>query len=286
MKKMYVQEIIDYIENHIEEHISLDIIETHIGYSKYYLHKLFYTYTGMYVMDYCRRRKLEYSIQDLQTKRNILDIAIAYSYMSERSYSRAFKSIYGVSPGKYRNNTCVLTPKIELSQLGGIIMLPYLTDVKIVKIEEMYALGHRIISKEPESDIITYMTNFRINNKIEVLTEIGFDVPVTKEEIDQGVRGYEQWIVVDKAYADKYKNDTVKEKVIPKGKYMMLTISDPFIDPFERITNGWKKLISEAEKTNSMMADLKVCGPELYGFEEKIVMLHRTDMNLYLRIKD
>lgn len=284
MKKMYVQHIIDYVEDHIEETISLDTIEAYMGYSKNYLHKLFYIYTGLYIMAYTRKRKLEYSIQDLKTDKSILDIALTYGYGSERSYARSFRNVYGVSPGNYRHNTCVLTPKLELTHIGGIKMLPYLTEAQLVTLVERHALGHQIISKEPEGDVIDYMTNFRIDNKIPVFTEIGFDVPVTTEQLDQGYRGYEQWIIIDKAMAKTYENDTVKHKVVPKGKYLMLTIKDPFADPFERIVNGWKKLVAQAEIDYKGKEASEGC--DFFGFEEKIDMMYRTDMNLYLKVSD
>lgn len=139
MKKLYVQSIIDYVEEHIEEPVSLDLIASRIGYSKFYLHKLFYIYTGMRIMDYVRKRKLEYSLQDLKSENSILDIAVKYSFSTDSTYSRAFKNVYGISPSKYRKNACVLTPKLIFNQLGGIKMLLYLSEAEEVTVDKMYA---------------------------------------------------------------------------------------------------------------------------------------------------
>lgn len=280
MKKMYVQRIIDYVEEHIEDTITLDIIAEHIGYSKYYLHKLFYTYTGMQIMDYTRKRKLAYSLLDLQSDKSIMDIAVRYGFSSERTYSRAFTNVYGISPGKYRDNTCVLVPKVIIEQIGGIKMLPYLSEPKVVTINKMYALTHSIVSKNPEADVIDYMTDYRINNKIQVYTEVGFDIPVSKDEEKAGVRGYEYWIIVDEETYKNHEDGLITKKEIPKGKYLMLHIDDPFVDPFERITNGWKKLIAAVEEKYNFR-DFK----DTYGFEEKIDTLCNTSMNLYMYIE-
>lgn len=280
MKKLYVQNIIDYVEEHIEESFSLDDIANHIGYTKFYLHKLFYIYTGMYLMDYVRKRKLEYSLQDLKTADSIMTIAVKYAFSSDRTYSRAFKKVYGVAPGKYRNNTSQLSPKMLLYQIGGIKMLPYLSESKPVNINKMYALTYAAVSKEPEMQSIDYLTEYRINNKIQVFTEIGFDIPVTEEESQQGLRGYEYWIIVSEEIYKNHVDDVVIKKEVPKGKYLTLTIDDPFIDPFERIPNGWKKLSSDVE-ANYTFRD----GMGIYGFEEKIDTLGSTSMKLYMIIE-
>ncbi|QUI21306.1 helix-turn-helix transcriptional regulator [Vallitalea pronyensis] len=280
MKKMYVQSIIDFIEVNIECPISVDSIAKHIGYSKYYLHKLFYIYTGMYIMDYARKRKLEYSLQDLKTKLPIINIALKYGFHSSRTYSRAFRNTYGTSPGKFRNNTCTLTKKLELNKLGGIKMLPYLSETKIVSINKLYALTHSIISSEPEHNVIDFMTEYKLANQIHVLTEVGFDIPVSEEESQQGLRGYEYWLIVSEEEFNKHTESTIKKRTIPQSKYAMLSIDNPFVDPFERIPNGWKKLSSVIEKNYEFNNAL-----DIYGFEEKIVTLHNTTMNIYVPIK-
>lgn len=250
MKKIYVQNIIDYVEVNIEHPINIDSIARHIGYSKYYLHKLFYIYTGMYIMDYARNRKLEYSLQDLKTKLPIIDIALKYGFNSSRTYCRAFCNTYAASPSKFRNNTCILTPKLELNELGGIKMLPYLSETTVVSINELYVLAHSIISSEPEHHVIDFMTEYKLANQIHVLTEVGLDIPVSEEEFN------------------KRTAHTVKKRIIPKSKYAMLTIDNPFVAPFERIPNGWKKVSSDIEKNYEFNTSLNIC-----GLEEKILEL-------------
>lgn len=279
MKKMYVQSIIDYVEDNIQEPLNMDIIASHIGYSRFYLHKLFSIYTGMYLMDYVRKRKLAYSLQDLQTDQRIIDIAMTYGFNSSRSYSRAFQTTYGISPNKYRGNTCVLDPKLMLSDIGGIKMLPYLSESKVVSLDAIYALSHKVISKEPEGDVIDFMTAYRLKHNLVEFTEIGFDVPVTEEQTAEGLRGYEYWVVLSKEDFDVHTPDSVTKVTLPKSKYVLLNIDDPFLDPFERITNGWKKLWSDVEAEHTFDKNFAVC-----GFEEKVDTLAGTSMNIYVPI--
>lgn len=280
MKKIYVQKIIDYVEDHIEEAINVDMLANHVGYSRYYVHKLFNIYTGMYLMDYVRKRKLEHSLQDLKSDDGIIDIAVKYGFNSSRSYSRAFQNVYGVSPGKYRQNTCGLTPKLVLNELGGIKMLPYLSETKIVNVDKIHAIAHKVVSKDCEGDVITYMTDYQLKHNLVKFTELGFDVPVSEEESAKELRGYEQWVVLGKEAFEAHEPESPVRKVtVEKSKYLMLQITEPFVDPWERIPNAWKKIWAEVEQNHEFRKGFPV-----YGFEEKIDSLEGTFMNIYVPI--
>lgn len=159
-------------------------------------------------------------------------------------------------------------------------MLKYLTEPTLITIDKKYALSHVIISKEPEINVIDYMTEYRIQNKIQVFTEVGFDVPVSDEQSQQGLRGYEYWIIVDEETYNNHQHDTVQKKIVPKGKYLMLNIDNPFVDPFERIPNGWKKIWAAIESDHKFREGL-----DIYGFEEKIDTLYNTSMNIYVPVE-
>lgn len=97
-----LQAAIDYIEEHPEEPLSLEAIASHIGYSPFYLHRLFSIYTGLSLMRYARRRRLIFARSALDSDARVIDIALQYGYSSERAFSRAFRSEFGFPPGKSR----------------------------------------------------------------------------------------------------------------------------------------------------------------------------------------
>jgi len=221
----YLQHVINHIESHVTEDLSLESIGNEVGFSKFYLNRLFSIYTGISIMEYVRKRKLNYAMAQLKTNARIIDIALEYGYSSERSFSRAFINEFKKSPSYYRNNALTPSPKLMLNDLtlfrseasakelleknsnlstkiqkeGAKKMLDYLSNVKYVTLKEMSVLSATQISHNPEEEIIERMKKLANRLGITPLREFGFDSPVDQKLADQGIRGYEYWL----AYSEK-----------------------------------------------------------------------------------
>ena len=280
LMKSYMQAVVDYVEDHIHESITMDDIEAYIGYSRYYLHRVFSVFLGLTIMDYIRIRKMQYARADLVKDSTILEIALDYGYRSERSFRRAFKMVYQDAPSKLRKEDFSLPEKIVLDKVGGIKMLPYLSDVKEVRLKEYYAVGYQTVGKEPEGEVIDYMTNYKFEKKLHPISEIGSDVPVTSEESDQGFRGYVQYLVLKQDEYDQIEDANLLKKEVEASKYIMLTIDEPFKDPMERIPNGFKKLIDYLEKHHTYNDQLAIS-----SFEEEVETMRGTKMHIYIAVK-
>lgn len=100
----YIQSMIEWMEEHLTGTFSLDALAKYIGYSPYYCSFKFHQATGISIRRYVLLRKLYLSTEDLATGCKVIDIAIKYGYSSQEAYSRAFKSIFGVSPGELETN--------------------------------------------------------------------------------------------------------------------------------------------------------------------------------------
>jgi len=278
--RIYVQMIIDYIEDHIEEPLTIEGISNHVGYSRFYLHRLFLAYTGYSIMDYLRSRKMQYALRSLKNGQRVLDVALAYGYASERSFRRAFKLIYHESPSIMRTRDFSLERKINLEKIGGIQVLPYLSEVKTVKLKAYFAVGHQVISRNPEEESIRYMRDYRLRKGLDPISEIGSDVPVGSNESDQGKHGYVQYLVLSKEDFFKPHDENLIKKKVEASTYIMLKIEDPFKNPFERIPNGFKKLIHHLNEHNAYNEDLSIG-----SFEESVKTMHESYMNIYIAIK-
>lgn len=103
MNTKTIQAIVNYIENHITESISLNDLSRLVNYSPYYCSANFCSYTGISIKSYIRQRRLQLAATDLKdTEARIIDIAIKYCYSSQEAFSRAFIAYFGLTPFEYR----------------------------------------------------------------------------------------------------------------------------------------------------------------------------------------
>lgn len=99
----YIQETIQYIENHLSADLTLESIAHFAGFSKYHYHRVFQKEVGVSISEYIRYRRIANSANLLlYTDEKIIDIALFYRFESQESYSRAFKKYYNLPPGQYR----------------------------------------------------------------------------------------------------------------------------------------------------------------------------------------
>ncbi|MGH0052375.1 MAG: helix-turn-helix domain-containing protein [Sphaerochaetaceae bacterium] len=94
---------IDYIEQHLDEKLNLDIVAAGVCYSKYHVHRVFRQTVGMSIHTYMKRRQLTEAAKLLvQTDIPILDIALQSGYESQQAFSSIFTAMYKKSPKTFR----------------------------------------------------------------------------------------------------------------------------------------------------------------------------------------
>jgi AraC-like DNA-binding protein/GNAT superfamily N-acetyltransferase len=100
-----IETVIDYIENHLDNKLDLEMVAEAVHYSKYHLHRMFTGMVGMTIHDYVQRRQLTEAAKLLVfSDKTILEIAFICGYESQQAFSSAFKSMYKMPPAEYRNN--------------------------------------------------------------------------------------------------------------------------------------------------------------------------------------
>ncbi len=99
-----IQAAFRYIERNLCGELNLEEISKAAGFSKFYFHRTFQREVGISLYDYIRRRRLAGAASMLlNTDACILDIALTCHFESQESFTRAFKSIYQLPPGRYRS---------------------------------------------------------------------------------------------------------------------------------------------------------------------------------------
>lgn len=100
-----IQEAIDYIEEHLDEELRLNLVADKVHYSKYYLHRQFTWATGLTFHDYIHRRRLTEAARRLVcSDRSIMEIGADAGYESRQAFTAAFGAMYKQPPAKYRSS--------------------------------------------------------------------------------------------------------------------------------------------------------------------------------------
>lgn len=85
-----IQDLIAWIDEHIDQPLNIDVVAKKSGYSKWYLQRMFRTVTHQTLGDYIRQRRLLLAAVELRTtERPIFDIAMDW-VMSRSRPSPAF----------------------------------------------------------------------------------------------------------------------------------------------------------------------------------------------------
>ncbi|GEL77657.1 hypothetical protein TMU01_18920 [Tenuibacillus multivorans] len=90
--------VIDYIEDHLIDELSLEEISEFAGVSDYHFRKIFFYLSGMTLSEYIKHRRLSEANKDLLHGGKVTDVAFKYGYQSVDGFTRAFKKWSGFLP--------------------------------------------------------------------------------------------------------------------------------------------------------------------------------------------
>jgi AraC-like DNA-binding protein len=101
-----VQRMQQYIEEHVNEPITLFRLGQTAGYSPWHSERLFKELTGRTPFDYIRALRLSCAAVRLRDeKARIIDVALDFVFDTHEGFTRAFSRQFGMTPGYYRRNT-------------------------------------------------------------------------------------------------------------------------------------------------------------------------------------
>jgi effector-binding domain-containing protein len=159
-------------------------------------------------------------------------------------------------------------------------MEDYLSGIHSTFIPAYRMVKAELISANPEDEVIGFLVDWVKSRGVKIHESrcFGFDVPVSDEEKTAGKRGYEYWISVPETIKP---SDKVSIVDFDGGDYIYMRIKEPFDNPFDRITKGWKALV-EYVKENKIQPDWCSIGGCL---EEVIEIDGVTFMDILIRLK-
>jgi AraC family transcriptional regulator len=99
-----IQLTLDYIEENLQEQITLEELAEIACFSPFHYHRVFQAMVGESVMEYVRKRRLTHAAKRLfYSDEKVIDIAIDVGFQYQESFNRAFKKYYHASPKQYRS---------------------------------------------------------------------------------------------------------------------------------------------------------------------------------------
>lgn len=235
-----IQKSIDYIEERLTAPIDIELAarEAYMSISNFY--RMFYALVGYTIKDYIRTRRLCSAAQDLlNTGKRIIDIAVEYQFESQEAFTRAFKSYFKVTPGKFKmlRNQIKYVERVNLMDkyFEANVNDDKYPDIKVLKeLKPMRVAYYHAYCDNPELAALNTIFNWAKSNNL--LTGdnnhrfFGFD----KQGLN-GEHGYEFWMTVD----EKVTGDgIVGIKNFKGGKYAVTGTS------LDDIMNAWKRLVS------------------------------------------
>lgn len=162
-----IESVIDYIETHLNEKLTLDTIAAAIHYSKYHLSRLFVDTVGLHINEYIKRRQLTEAAKLLIfSEKPIIDIALLCGYQSQQAFSSAFKSMYKAPPAEYRATHSFyplqLRFTLEKNYSRPLFSIDHIRLANETDIPAWMNLMHLVIDGYPEMNEEDYLTQLKI----------------------------------------------------------------------------------------------------------------------------
>ena len=179
-----IQNVLDYIDDNIKSEISNDDLCSIAGYSYIHLVRLFKQYLSATLNEYILKRRLLYSVYEMNGDLSKTDIAFEFGFDTYAGFYKAFKREFGCSPSKFTKSYVGGKPyKINILQEEHIMV----SKTKIQKILPNWNLQNSIVEpiinentgKQSENSyyigddyVMKYSTNFAVIKKSTLFSEV------------------------------------------------------------------------------------------------------------------
>ncbi len=94
--------LMNYIDLHYAEPLTLEWAADYVGFSKYHFHRLFKNYAGITFHDHLMKKRIQVAQSLLGTDLSVTEIAFQSGFSNSSSFGRVFRSQTGISPSAFR----------------------------------------------------------------------------------------------------------------------------------------------------------------------------------------
>ncbi|APH60511.1 AraC family transcriptional regulator [Granulibacter bethesdensis] len=101
-----MQRVLDYIDHHLDDELSVEILSNVAAFSKYHFHRQFTALFGLSVHNYIQLSRLKRASFRLayRNAERITNIALDAGYDAPDAFARAFRKQFGQSPSTFRTD--------------------------------------------------------------------------------------------------------------------------------------------------------------------------------------
>ena len=97
------QQLTEYIEEHLEEDLSLEALSKQFFVSKYHIAHVFKDNVGLSIHQYITKKRLNLCKEAIEGQMKITEAFQMYGFGDYSSFYRAFKKEFGISPKDFRD---------------------------------------------------------------------------------------------------------------------------------------------------------------------------------------
>ena len=134
-----MEKVLALAEANLEGSIDMPELARAVGYSDFYLQRVFAMMAGEPLGTYLRERRLTCAGRRLQAGERVLDTALRYGWESPESFEKAFKRFHGVTAKQAKQGAplrCVDPLHIRVTLTGGRDM-----DYQVENMDTLYVMG-------------------------------------------------------------------------------------------------------------------------------------------------
>lgn len=148
-RKKLVNQSIDYIMQHLDEELSLDIVAAQFYISKFHFSRIFKEETGESVYGFIKRCRVDQSAIDikLNPEKAITDIGLDYGY-SASNYSSLFRKHRDISPAMFKHSIPTRSAAVPFDPQRVAYFKTaeeYEDKIEIQEFEDLFVLYERFI---------------------------------------------------------------------------------------------------------------------------------------------
>lgn len=178
-----IRKIFLYIDEHIQEKISLTELAEVAGYSPFYFSRLFAEAMGMPVTACIRIRKMQYALCSLLEGKKVLEVSLMYGFDSHEGFTRAFIQLFGSTPSvvrKYLKDYCVPAWVIPDTKERSIAM----GAEKSTLLDDMHELVFEVLRTSYDEVLAGFCTEICVALLLDgsiKITDNGRGIPLSKD---------------------------------------------------------------------------------------------------------